>query len=248
MKDTRLIMGMPVSVEIADRSAPPAEMEEVFAWFTHVDEVFSTYKPESEMSRINSGKVGFADASSEMREILRLAEETKALTGGYFDIRSANGLDPSGIVKGWAIFQAAALLDRRGIKNFYVDAGGDIQVRGSLEGKPWLVGVRSPWNRAENVKVLKLVHNEGVATSGTYIRGDHIWNPLTRAPAKELISLTVIGPDVYEADRFATAAFAMGREGISFIAGLPGLEGMAIAPDGRAVLTPGFPKYEAANA
>ena len=58
----------------------------------------------------------------------------------------------------------------------------------------------------------------GVATSGTYFQGQHIYNP--HSPAQklhEIVSLTVIGPDILEADRYATAAFAMGRKGIIFI-------------------------------
>lgn len=82
------------------------------------------------------------------------------------------------------------------------------------------------------------VSDAGVATSGTYERGEHIYNPKTKnRRAPELLSLTVVGPDVYEADRFATAAFAMGKEGIMFIDGLAELAGYAIDRDCRATLT-----------
>ena len=53
----------------------------------------------------------------------------------------------------------------------------------------------------------------------------------------------MIGPDVLEADRFATAAFAMGKAGIVFIEQMPGLEGYAVTGNGRATLTSGFGAY-----
>ena len=83
-----------------------------------------------------------------------------------------------------------------------------------------------------------------MATSGTYIRGQHIYNPQnSRPPDPEILSLTVIGPDIYNADCYATAAFAMGREGLAFIAGLDGYEGYLIDQDRRATFTPGFARY-----
>lgn len=235
-------MGMPITIEIADSSATRHALEKIFAYFVYVDEKFSTYKHTSEVMRINRGEISGKDYSFEMREVLALAEKTKKDTDGYFDIQKPDGsIDPSGIVKGWAIQQAATQLKEMGYENFYVDAGGDIQSAGKNEkGEEWSVGIRNPFNTKEIVKIIR-PRNAGVATSGTYIRGQHIYNP--RAPKEELhdiVSLTVIGPDVLEADRFATGAFAMGREGIHFIEQLPGFEGYAIDEKGVATLTSGF--------
>ena len=81
----------------------------------------------------------------------------------------------------------------------------------------------------------------GVATSGDYVRGRHIYDPHRGRPAgDELASLTVVGPDIYEADRFATAAFAMGQGGVEFIEDAFGLEAYAIGRDGVATMTSGF--------
>ncbi|MER9313470.1 FAD:protein FMN transferase [Mesorhizobium australicum] len=81
----------------------------------------------------------------------------------------------------------------------------------------------------------------GVATSGTYVRGQHIYNPHGIGGwIQDIVSLTVIGADVLEADRFATAAFAMGRDGILFIEQAPGLEGYLVDANGRATPTTGF--------
>ena len=156
----------------------------------------------------------------------------------------AGTLDPSGIVKGWAIRNAAALVADTGARDFFIDAGGDIQSSGkNAEGKDWSVGIRNPFDEAQIIKVVR-PRGKGVATSGTYVRGQHIYDPHARGTLiTDIVSLTVIGPDVLEADRFATAAFAMGKAGIGFIEQTPGLEGYVVDPNGRATLTSGFGAY-----
>lgn len=245
MTETRVIMGMPITIEIADAAATPAAFTEMFDYFISVDERFSTYKKDSEIMRINRGEIIEKNYSAEMREILALAEETKKKTSGYFDIEKPDGtLDPSGVVKGWAIRNAADILQKKGFRNFFVDAGGDIQALGhNSERKEWSVGIRNPFVHKEIVKIV-YPRGQGMATSGTYVRGQHIYNP--HEPGKQLqdiISLTVIGPGVMEADLFATGAFAMGREGINFIERAPGFEGYSIDNTGRATMTSGFESY-----
>lgn len=248
MKQTRLLMGMPITIHLADALEPArAErtLDRVFAYFARVDDIFSTYKDTSEIARINRGELTEREASDDVKTIFFLAEQTRRETDGYFDIRHAGQLDPSGIVKGWAVLNAARRLQRAGLRNFYVDAGGDAQLAGRCDGRPWRVGIRNPFNRHEHVKVLAL-SDCGVATSGIAIRGQHIYNPFQPStPITDVLSLTVIGPDVYEADRFATAAFAMGRRGISFIERLPGFEGYLIDTHARATYTSGFERYVA---
>ena len=249
MKQTRLMMGMPIIVEVVDASVVTEAFDRVFAYFTDVDARFSTYKPTSEISQINRGEVSLEAASSDMQLIFALAEQTRQETNGFFDIRHHGSIDPSGIVKGWAIYNAAELLLAQGYENFYVDAGGDVQVMGkNAQGENWRLGIGNPFNLQEIVKTLS-VTNCGIATSGTYVRGDHIYNPLDADdPLDEIVSLTVIGADVYEADRFATAAFAMGREGILFIEQLAGFEGYMIDRHGQVTLTSNFTHYVAVPA
>ncbi|HSW80818.1 MAG TPA: FAD:protein FMN transferase [Candidatus Saccharimonas sp.] len=235
---------MPVKADIIDGA--PADFAAVFAYFKQVDERFSTYKPHSEISQINAGLTK-DKWSADMRRVLHLCEQTKQQTNGFFDIKKADGtLDPSGLVKGWAINNAAQILLDRGVQHFYVDAGGDIQPHGrNAQGKPWRFGIRNPFNRDEIVKTVA-VTDQGVATSGTYIRGQHVYNPHAPGqPLTDAMSLTVIGPDIYQADRFATAAFAMGKPGITFIDSLPGFEGYMIDSNGTATLTRNFERYVA---
>lgn len=244
VQETRLMMGMPIRVEVAEATATQAMLDKVFDYFHAVDERFSTYKATSEISQINRGELRIEDASDDMRLIFVLAEQTRQQTFGYFDIARDGLYDPSGIVKGWAIRQAADILRREGCQNFIVDAGGDVQVSGrNRHGEAWRAGIRNPFDLTQIVKVLSLT-DCGVATSGSYSRGQHIYKPLAYgAPQTEIVSLTVVGPDVYEADRFATAAFAMGRAGVYFVETLDGFEGYMIDAHGQATLTTGFEQY-----
>lgn len=242
-------MGMPVTIEIVD-AAKEYDQEDafkkVFSYFQYVDETFSTYKETSEITRINQGVIKENEYSDDMKEIFALSEETKNLTNGYFNIFAPDGkIDPSGIVKGWSIHNAAKILQSLGYKNFYVDVGGDTEVHGLNEHKEyWKIGIRDPFTKGRDIVKVIYLTDKGIATSGTYIRGLHIYNPNRgNVPADEIVSLTVIGPNIYEADRFTTAAFAMGEEGIRFIERLAGFEGCSIDHAGFATMTTGFEKY-----
>lgn len=238
MRETRLIMGMPITIDVP---LGPDAIEAAFDYFIAVDNRFSPYKSDSELSAMNRGEVTGDDLSEEMLEVLALSELTRHETAGYFNIRRpGGGVDPSGLVKGWAIRNASRLIAAMGHADYFVEAGGDIQCAGvNAEGKPWRVGIRNPFHDGEIVKVLQ-PGDAGIATSGTYVRGAHIYDPNDGRELRDLLSLTVVGPDIYEADRFATAAFAMGRDGIAFIEEAVGLEGYSIDHAGIATMTSGF--------
>ncbi len=241
-------MTMPITVYIVDEKVTQKDIDAVFDYFKYIEEKFSTFKDTSEVSAINRGELKENEYSEDMKEVFRLSAETKRLTNGFFNIEKANKkLDPAGLVKGWAIYNAAKLVEKMGYKNYYVEAGGDIQVSGhNEEGNKWTIGIKDPFD-PEQKRIVKVVSlkNEGIATSGTYLRGQHIYNPHDNVPKPitDIISLTVIGENIYEADRFATAAFAMGRNGISFIETFPGLEAYMIDAKGIATMTSNFEKY-----
>ena len=244
MRSTRFLMGMPITVEVVDGAAARL-VEDAFAWFAAVEQRFSVFRADSEITAINEGRLAPGAASPEMREVLAIAARTKRETGGFFDIRRPDGrLDPSGVVKGWAIRNAARALAASGARHFLVDAGGDIQCQGQAEdGEPWRIGIRNPFDETQTVKAVR-PRGRGMATSGTYVRGQHIYDPHRPGqPIHDVVSLTVIGPDVLAADLYATAAFAMGRDGIGFIENHPDLEGYLIEPDGVATQTSGFKDY-----
>jgi len=241
MRETRLIMGMPITVDVVG-DIDGAAREAAFQYFQAVDARFSPYKADSELSAMNRGELSLEALSPQMREILGLAELTRHETNGYFDIRRPDGrVDPSGLVKGWAIRNAARRIEALDFVDYCVEAGGDLQCRGHNEqGQLWRLGIRNPFDQSQIVKVLT-PGDCGVATSGAYVRGPHIYDPHTHAAATDAVaSLTVVARDIYDADRFATAAFAMGRDGIGFIESIPGLEGYAIDRDGVATLSSGL--------
>jgi thiamine biosynthesis lipoprotein len=247
MKKTKIIMGMPITIEVVS-GATNAIIESVFNYFKKIDRQFSTYKPSSEISKINKG-LPRKEWSEDMISVLKLCQETKDITGGYFDIERNGKIDPSGLVKGWAIYNGSKILLAKGIKNFYIEAGGDIQVSGTnADKKPWVVGIRSPFNIDEIIKVVQL-DNQGMATSGSYMRGQHIYNPhQVDQEITDVKSLSVIASNVYEADRFATAAFAMGKKGIKFIEETPELEGYMVDDKKIATYTSGFERYVSKHA
>ncbi|MDE2335538.1 MAG: FAD:protein FMN transferase [Rhodospirillales bacterium] len=243
MDATRFLMGMPITVDVP--AGTQAVIEAAFARFADIEARFSPYRPDSEVVRFNALRLADGEPSEELREVLALAERTRIETRGYFDIARPDGfLDPTGIVKGWAIRDVAHLIEAQGFTDYLVDAGGDIQCRGSApDGEPWRIGIRNPFDAMQIVKIVA-PRDRGIATSGTSARGQHIYDP--HRPGREISdvrSITVIGPDVLEADRFATAAFAMGESGIDFIEAQPGLEGYLIGADRVAVQTTGFREF-----
>lgn len=243
MKIQKIVMGMPSNIEIVDKNINEKDFYKVFSYFNQIDEKFSTYKENSEISKINRNEIKEIKYSSEMKKILKLSKQTKNETNGYFNININGKIDPSGIVKGYAIYNGAKLLLDLGYKNFYVEIAGDIQVFGkNINNKNWKIGIENPFKKGEIIKVINL-SDKGIATSGNYIRGKHIYNPKKKLAADEIMSLSVIGPNVYEADRFATAAFAMGKNGIKFIENLSGFEGYMVTKDKNAIFTSNFEKY-----
>jgi FAD:protein FMN transferase len=223
-------MGMPVTVSGVDTEAAEA----VFAWLRRVDALFSTYRPDSEVSRLDRRELALGDADPLVQEALERCERLRLETGGYFDARAGGRLDPSGCVKGWAVERGAALLEARGERRFCVSAGGDLVARGG----PWRVGVRHP-RRRHRLAAALTVNDAAVATSGVYERGAHVLDPHTGRPARGARSVTVVGPHLGTADAYATAAFAMGAAGPAWTAGLDGYEAMTVIGE-RVLSTPGF--------
>jgi len=238
------VMGMPVLVDVRDPEVDPDAVERVFDWLRSVDAVFSTYLVDSEISRLNRGELALADAHPDVREVLDRCEELRLETGGYFDVHapSPGEVDPSGLVKGWSVDRAALILDEAGARNYSINAGGDIRVRGrAVPGDAWRVGIQHPLQRDKIATVVQ-ANDLAIATSGAYERGEHIVDPLTGRAPDGVLSVTVTGPDLATADAYATAAYAMGPDaGPAWTARLAGYEAMTILADERVLSTPRFP-------
>jgi len=239
---------MPVTVDVRDARVDPAALEEAFADLGRMDALFSTYRRDSDVSRIDRGELRPEDAEPEVRAVLDLCERYRRATGGWFSAWIGGRLDPSGLVKSWAMDRACAILERHGARNYVLNAGGDVVARGHREdGERWRVGIRHPVQRDRVVRVV-LATDVAVATSGTYEKGTHVLDPHTGHAATSVVSVTVVGPDIVEADVHATAALAMGRSGLDLVEALDGYEAYAIFPDLTASWTSGFDALCAAPA
>jgi len=236
-------MGMPVVLDVRD-DVEHGTADRVFDWLRWVDATFSTYKRDSDISRLNRGELALRNADADVREVLERCEGLRAATRGYFDMRAPipGAIDPSGLVKGWAVDRAAELLDDVGAVNYAISAGGDMRLRGrALPDSCWRIGIQHPLLR-DRVAAIVEATDLAIATSGAYARGEHIVDPSVEAPPIGVLSVTVCGPELGTADAFATAAFAMGERGAHWTARLPrGYEAMTILADERVLLTRGFP-------
>jgi len=150
--------------------------------------------------------------------------------GAHAAVESRPGsapIDPSGIVKGWAVARAGEMLRAAGASCFFVNAGGDVLTSGVPVDAPagWRVGIQHPWER-DRVAAVVAVGDRAVATSGRYERGDHVVDPRSGLPAEDLASVTVIGPDLAVADAYATAAVVLGpAAGMRWLATRAGYDG-----------------------
>lgn len=225
-------MGTVFSLDVRAPGVDAAAIAEVVAWLHHVDAVFSTYRADSEISRLARGELTRAGCSAEVRGVLAECERLEDVTDGYFSARIGGRLDPSGYVKGWAIERAGDLLEAAGSRNHCVNGGGDVQCVGNPEpGRQWSVGIVDPHRRdqlAATVEGTRLA----VATSGTAERGAHILDPHTRRPPVGLASVTVVGSRLGEVDAYATAAFAMGAQAPSWLGTLDGIRALVVFADG----------------
>jgi FAD:protein FMN transferase len=250
------VMGTMISIDIVDSSDDGA-IDELVAWFHHVDAVFSPYKADSEVSRLGAGTLALGDLPTdcptavELREVLDRCEDLLDETRGVFDVwslPSPNGsrFDPCGYVKGWSVQRAAEMLERRGIHRFFINAGGDVVVRGMHhDARPWRVGVRHPYAADKVALVLTATGALAVATSGSYERGGHIIDPRTDQPATDTASATVVGPNLADADAYATTLAIMGIDGLQWLAERDGYCGCVITPDGTVWATDEFNSYRA---
>jgi FAD:protein FMN transferase len=234
------VMGMPVTVQVVDAEADEQALDQVFNEFRLLDRTFSPFLVDSEVSRINRGELRPENAGQLVNQAIDLCHLYEHATEGYFSAWISGRFDPSGLIKGWAIDRACSILDRYGLRDYFVDAGGDVQTRGRNPDRgPWRVGVRHPIER-DKVACVVLASGLAVATSGTYEKGEHILDPHSGRPANAWLSFTVVGPDILQADIFATACFAMGIAGLEFMARVARYEAYAIDPQLCAGYTAGF--------
>jgi len=139
-------------------------------------------------------------------------------------------LDLGGVAKGTVLARATALLERLGIHDAMVDAGGDVRVIGSRGQRPWRIGIRNP-HADDIIATVDLEPGEAIVTSGNYERYfdhdgqryHHVLNPRTGRPVGSTAGVTVIHADPELADAAATALMVAGPGRFDEIAGRMGI-------------------------
>lgn len=230
------VMGTTASIHVND---PIDEGE--FASFVlrsrteleRLESLFSVFRPDSEISRINGGALHHLDASREVMDVLDSCSWLEHASDGAFSIRASKDdarINPSGFVKGWAGERAARLLHDQGLAHVYVGIGGDYMAFGGFDAaEPWHIGIVDPQDPDRLVGTVDIIDG-AVATSGTAERGRHIWDPRTGEPADTFLSVSVTGPSLMWADAFATTVFVMGDSGLEWIEQFPGYDVMVVRP------------------
>lgn len=195
-----------------------------------IDARFSLWKDDSELSRFRRGEL--AAVTSELNEVLEMCATAHDISEGWFDAAALpGGVDPTGLVKGWAGECALAVLTGAGYLNAMVNAAGDVATSGSTDGGgAWRIGIQHPGSRGHLIGVVAV--NGAIATSGCYERGAHLFDPRRRRYGAQFASATVVGPCLWKADALATALAVAGPEGFSFVERLNGYEAVAMAFDG----------------
>jgi thiamine biosynthesis lipoprotein len=238
------VMGTVVSFDVRrgalDDIAARRALRRACASLRRADALFSTWKPESPLSRLRRGDITVADAPPEVEEVLGRCAYARQASGGWFDPWAMpGGVDPTGLVKGWAAQRALEELVAAGVEAAMINAGGDVVVTGEPEpGRPWRLGIRHPFDATRCLCVLTTT--EAVATSGLYERGAHVLNPYTGRPALSTASATVTGPDLALADALATGLLAAGEAGLAEVTRLPGYSAMIVGADGTQRSTDDF--------
>ena len=176
------------------------------------DRRFSRFHPDSEVSRYDGGERG--SPAADLREVLGIAARFGGLPAGAFSVRRPDGsLDTDGVVKGWAAQRAADTLTAAGLTTLLPERRRRRRDPRRARAGPRLARRRAgPVRPAAFLAVLE-VRDGAVATSGTYERGEHVWDGRTGSPRPVCASATVVAADLTTADVLATCVLALGPDG-----------------------------------
>lgn len=204
---------------------------EALGLMVEIEQRFSTFRDDSEISRINRGELHLLDASVDVVEVMDACTWLEHESNGAFRARRPDGtLDPAGFVKGWAAERAGRVLREHGLNRWYLNVGGDIQTAGrQTSGEQWRIGIVDPADHSVVAAWFDIPDDWAVATSGSGARGAHVWDGRDDSFVDRLASFTVIGPHLMWADAFATAAFAMGVDGVRWLDRYPDYAGFPLS-------------------
>lgn len=218
-------MGTMVSIRIADveisehstDDSAISVLNEIEHEFARLNEKYSLYRDDSEVSQVAAGVLSLAEASEEMREEYARALHWREKTDGAFTPHRPDGvIDLSGTIKAVAIDAASKMLQSAGFDNFSVNVGGDLTTSGNqgMDEPGWITGIVDPQDRGTVIAALRLTAQfPAIATSGSAERGEHIW--LRPETIKDFVQATVIAEDIITADVLATAIISGGQAALN---------------------------------
>lgn len=181
-------------------------------------------------------------------EALRgIGPEALAISGRHVTkAKPQLAVDLGAIAKGYAVDRALAVLRDHGVTSAAVNAGGDIALLGTRQGRPWRIGIQHP-RQPDGVLATLEVADRAVVTSGDYERAfehngrryHHLFDPQSGYPADRCQSVTVLAPRAVLADALATALFVLGpQQGLALLRDYPGVDALIVGADGRLYSTP----------
>jgi FAD:protein FMN transferase len=153
----------------------------------------------------------------------------------------------SAVARGYALDRAAAVLEKNGISDFVISAGGDLVVRGQKGDRAWMVGLQDP--RASGHFAALPATDSSVITTGDYeqfffdggVRYHDVIDPRTGQPATKCRAVTVVAKDALTAEALSRAVFVLGaRDGINLIERLKDVHAVVVTSDNKVVMSKGM--------
>lgn len=287
-----------LTVVAADQSSGDAAIQKGFSEIARLEQLFSSYRSDSDLSRLNAqAGAGPVAVAAELVDLVSVARVVAAQTGGAFNplmgpvikawgiphnpsvpspdlllslrplidldamsvdgehmtitlARPAMALGLGGIAKGYTADRVVAVLERLGMSGGVVEISGDVRVFGCKpDGLPWNIAVRDPKDGTKPLAVVEMKAG-AISTSGDYerffeldgVRYHHILDPNTLAPARGVVSVSLVASSAVRADALATAVLVMGeRRGMALVDRTDTLEALMLLADGRLVASRGWP-------
>jgi FAD:protein FMN transferase len=169
--------------------------------------------------------------------------------GTVFLRRKGMRIHLGGIGKGYAVDRAVAMLRRAGLRDFLIQAGGDLYAAGLKDGRPWRLGINDPRGPAGRSFATVDLSDGTFSTSGDYarsfvkdgVRYHHILDPATGQPARGCRSVTIVANSPLLADGLSTGVFILGPEqGMALIERLPDVEGVIVTAKNEVLVSSGL--------
>jgi thiamine biosynthesis lipoprotein len=169
--------------------------------------------------------------------------------GTVFLARKGMRIHLGGIGKGYAVERAAAILRQAGIRDFMIQAGGDLYAGGLKEGKPWRLGINDPRGPAGRLFAAVDLSDGTFSTSGDYarffvkggIRYHHLLDPASGLPARGCRSVTIVADSPTQADALSTGVFILGpADGMALVERLPGVEAVIVTATNEVIVSSGL--------